>query len=125
MGFFVVPMLFMYLPSPALAGGMAAKLFSVQTVISTVCGVALLLLSRSNQAPTLVNTVQAAIVFIVAGVLLALLVELAVAPRIVARDNIALWHRVGSLMYLGQWLCAATVFGKLARTPDLPHSPSI
>ena len=119
LGFFVVPMLFVYLPSPALAGGMAAKLFSVQTVISTLCGVVLLLLSRSNRSPALADIAQAATLFIVAGVLLALLVEFAVAPRIVARDNLALWHRVGSAMYLGQWFCATVVFGKLARTAGI------
>ena len=58
---------------------------------------------------------QAAMIYIAVGVLLALLVELVVAPKIMARDNIALWHRVGSIMYLGQWLCASLVFGKLAR----------
>jgi hypothetical protein len=47
--------------------------------------------------------------------LLALLAEYGVAPRIVAHDNLALWHRVGSGMYLVQWLCAAAVLGKLAR----------
>ena len=39
-----------------------------------------------------------------------------VAPHIVARDNLALWHRVGSGMYLVQWICAAVVFGRLAGT---------
>ena len=42
------------------------------------------------------------------------LVELAVAPRIVARENLALWHRVGSGMYLLQWLCAAATFWRLS-----------
>lgn len=121
LGFFVVPMLFVHLPSPALAGGMAAKLFSAHTVISTLCGVVLLLLSRSNRSPALAGIAQAATIFIVAGVLLALLVEFAVAPRIVAKDNLALWHRVGSAMYLGQWLCATLVFGKLARTAGIVY----
>ena len=48
-----------------------------------------------------------ALVFVVAGVLLALLAEFAVAPRIVARENLKLWHSMGSGMYLLQWLCAA------------------
>ena len=62
------------------------------------------------------DTARAATLFVVAGILLALLVELAVAPRIVARDNLALWHRVGSAMYFGQWICALVVFGKLVTT---------
>lgn len=115
LGFFVVPMLFVHLPSPAMAGGMAAKLFTVQTAISTVCAMVLLLLFRSNRPLVSADIAPAATVFVAGGLLLALLVELGVAPHIVARDNLALWHRVGSAMYLGQWLCAAVVFGKLAR----------
>ncbi len=115
LGFFVVPMLFVHLPSPAMAGAMAARLFSVQTAVSTVCGLLLLMIFRSKRALTLVDTGQAATLFVVAGVLLALLVEFGVAPRIVSRDNLALWHKVGSAMYLAQWTCAAVVFGKLAK----------
>jgi hypothetical protein len=46
--------------------------------------------------------------------LLALLAEFAVAPRIVARENLALWHRLGSGMYLAQWLCAGAAFWKIS-----------
>jgi hypothetical protein len=115
LGFFVVPMLFVHLPSPAMAGAMAARLFSIQTAVSTVCGLLLLLTFRSKRVLTPVDTAQAATLFVVAGVLLALLVEFGVAPRIVARDNLALWHKVGSAMYLAQWMCATVVFGKLAK----------
>ena len=116
LGFFVVPMLFMHLPTPAMAGVMAAKLFTAQTWISAACGMLLLAIFRSNQSLTRMDTAQAATIFVVAGVLLALLVEFAVGPRIVARDNLALWHRVGSVMYFAQWVCALVVFGKLAGT---------
>ncbi len=54
-------------------------------------------------------------IFIVSGMLLALLSEFAVAPRIVLRENLALWHVVGSLMYLAHWLCTGVVFWKLSR----------
>jgi hypothetical protein len=114
LGFFVVPMLFMHLPTPAMAGAMAAKLFSLQTCVSVACGIALLAAFRSNRPLAPVHIAQAATLFVVAGVLLALLVEFAVEPRIVARDNLALWHRVGSAMYFAQWVCALLVFGKLA-----------
>jgi hypothetical protein len=113
-GFFVVPMLFVYLPSPAVAGSMAARLFSAQTAISVVCGLVLLMIFRSNKlAP--VDAAQAATLFVVGGVLLALLVEFGVSPHIIARDNLALWHRVGTGMYIVQWICASVVFGKLAK----------
>ena len=115
LGFFVVPMLFMHLPSPAMAGGMAAKLFTVQTAISAVCGVILLMLFRSKKALALVDVAQAATLFVVGGILMALLVEFGVTPHILARDNLALWHAVGTGMYVVQWVCAAVVFGKLVK----------
>jgi hypothetical protein len=113
LGFFVVPMLFMHLPTPAMAGNMAAKLFTVQTAISTVCGLVLLMIFRSKEALALADTAQSATLFVVAGILMALLVEFGVAPHIVARDNLALWHGVGTGMYVVQWLCATVVFRKL------------
>ncbi len=113
LGFFVVPMLFAHLPTPAMAGNMAAKLFSTQTAISTACGLVLLMLFRSNQALALVDIARTATLFVVGGVLMALLVEFGVSPHIVARENLALWHGVGTGMYVVQWLCAGVVLGKL------------
>ena len=115
LGFFVVPLLFANLPTPAMAGNMAAKLFTAQTAISTVCGLILLLLLRSDKGYAPVEVAQAATLFVMGGVLLALLVEFGVAPHIVARDNLAWWHGVGTGMYLVQWICAGVVFGKLAK----------
>jgi hypothetical protein len=113
LGAWTVPLLFAHLPTPALAGGMAAKLFTAQAWVSLVCGLALLISSRSNQAPTLVAPSSSAIIFIVSGMLLALLAEFAVAPRIVLRENLRLWHSLGSAMFLLQWLCATVTFWKL------------
>lgn len=115
LGFFVVPMLFIHLSSPAMAGNMAAKLFTAQTAISTVCGLVLLMLFRSKRTLAPVDTAQSATLFVLGGVLLALLVEFGVAPHIVARDNLPLWHGVGTAMYVVQWLCATVVFSKLSR----------
>jgi len=115
LGFLVVPMLFVHLPTSAMAGQMAAKLFTAQTWVSIACGATLLMVFRSNRPLVPVEQAQAATLFVVGGVLLALLVELAVAPRIVARENLALWHRVGSAMYLVQWVCALVVFQKMIR----------
>jgi hypothetical protein len=41
--------------------------------------------------------------------MLALLSEFAIAPRIIARENLALWHSLGSALYLAQWACAGWV----------------
>ncbi len=114
LGFMVVPLLFLHLPTPALAGQMAAQLFAAQTWLSVACGALLMVSFRSKRALVPMDIARAATLFVVAGVLLALLVELAVAPRILARDNLVLWHRVGTVMYFGQWVCALVVFGKLA-----------
>ncbi|MDF2465484.1 MAG: hypothetical protein K0Q43_3719 [Ramlibacter sp.] len=110
--FVVVPMLFSNLPSPAIAGQMAARLFSVQTGISVGCGVLLLLLSRPRGERAGMDWAEGALLFVVAGILVALLVEFGVAPRIVARDNLKLWHAVGSGLFVLQWLCAAVVLWK-------------
>ncbi len=129
LGFGVVPLLFVHLPTPALAGGMAARLFSAQTWVSAVCGVLLLMLmARQDRTASAAHFIQKkeentavapvlyekyATIFITAGILLAFLAEFAVAPRIVARENLKLWHTVGSAMYLLQWVCAGTALWKL------------
>ena len=112
-GFYVVPILFANLPSKALAGNMAAKLFSAQTCVAMLCGLLLLLNDKLNQAAALVRQARVAIIFVSIGMLLALLSEFAVAPRIVARDNLRLWHSVGTVLYLLQWGCAGLAFKKL------------
>lgn len=112
-GFGVVPMLFANLPTPAMAGNMAAKLFAAQTSVAVVCGMALLLFYRSNQPLALIDKGRVALLSIVAGMLFALLSHYGVAPHIVARDNLALWHSVGTGLYVAQWLCAGVAFKKL------------
>lgn len=119
-GFMVVPLLFKFLPTPAMAGHMAARLFTAQTWVSVACGVVLLLVLRSNRPAALSGRAQAALVFIVLGMLLALLIEFAVAPRIVARENLRLWHGAGSVMYAVQWLCAAAVLWRITAEPREP-----
>ena len=115
LGLLVVPLLFAHLPTPALAGSMAAKLFSAQTWVSVVCGMFLLMTTRSNHAQAGGSIDWVAIILITGGILLALLVEFAAAPNIVMRNNLKIWHSVGSGMYLLQWLCALAIFWKLNR----------
>jgi uncharacterized membrane protein len=106
-GFGVVPMLFVNLPTPAMAGTMAAKLFSALTWVTVVCGLILLLSLQRNKPIAQSNKAQEALIFIVIGVLLALTSEFAIAPRIVVRENLRLWHSVGTLMFAVQWVCAS------------------
>lgn len=119
-GFLVVPLLFAHLPSPAMAGGMAARLFAAQTWVTVVCCVLLLLISRPKGEVTQYPWAQAAMVFIVGGLLLALLVQFGVAPRIVARQDLRLWHSVGSVMYALQWCCALVVLLRTLRATPAP-----
>ena len=118
--FVTVPLLFIHLPSPAIAGAMAAKLFTAQSWIALVCGLLLLAISRGRDDQARIDWAGGAIAFIAAGVLLALLVEFAVAPRIVARDNLKLWHAIGSAMILLQWLCALVTLWKVTGLQGRP-----
>ncbi len=113
-GAWVVPLLFAHLPTPTLAGGMAARLFSAQTWVALGCGVVLLMVSRPRGEAPRMDWAGGALAWLLAGLLAALLLEFGVAPRIVARENLKLWHAVGSGLYLLQWACAGAVLYKLA-----------
>lgn len=114
-GFLVVPMLFVHLPSPNVAGNMAAKLFAAQTWVAVVCCVVLLLLSRPRHGVAQYPWARSATLFVLGGLLLALLNQFGVAPRIVARQDLRLWHSVGTVMYAAQWGCALAVFWQTLR----------
>ena len=113
-GFLVVPMLFARLGNPAVAGNFAGQLFAAQTWVALGCGIALLTYFRSKMAEGRMEPARAAIGLIATALLLALLQEYAVAPRILARENLKLWHAVGSGMYLGQWACAGALLWRMA-----------
>ncbi|WP_225784614.1 DUF4149 domain-containing protein [Xenophilus sp. Marseille-Q4582] len=115
-GFVAVPMLFAHLATPAMAGAMAARLFTAQSWMSVGCALVLLMATtrRDTDADDAPSAPPPAVVMpVVAGLLLALLLEYAVAPRIVARENLKLWHSVGTGMYFVQWLCAGAVLWRL------------
>ena len=122
-GFMVVPMLFMHLETPAIAGQMAAKLFTAQSWVSLVCGLLLLLAAkRSNQ-----DGAHTPSPWVIGGMLCALLIEVAVKPHIVARDNLVLWHNLGTALYVLQWLCAGKTLWALCPVgtePAIAAGPS-
>lgn len=122
-GFLVVPLLFAHLPSPSIAGNMAARLFAAQTWVAVVCCVVLLLMSRPKQAIAQYPWAKFAMIFILGGMLLALLSQFGVAPRIVARQDLRLWHSVGSVMYVLQWGCALVVLWSTLR-PGATDAPA-
>lgn len=108
-GFLVVPLLFKHMPSAPMAGAMAAKLFAAQTWVSLGLGLLLLTISQPKEPDAGMNRSSTAIGFIAAGMLTALLVEFAVAPRIVSAratgGDLRLWHGVGSALFVVQWGC--------------------
>ena len=119
-GFLAVPLLFAHLPSPAMAGNMAARLFAAQTWVAVACCLVLLLISRPKQAVAHYPWAQGAMVFILGGMLLALLSQFGVAPRIVARQDLRLWHSVGTGMYVLQWVCALVVLWRTVQVRAAP-----
>ncbi|WPB58695.1 DUF4149 domain-containing protein [Xylophilus sp. GOD-11R] len=122
-GFFVVPMLFAHLQPAALAGNTAAHLFSGQTWISAVCAMLLIVASRGRGRSGDGGDgggfpAYGWVALVLAGLLLALLSEFAVSPRIVARENLKLWHAVGTAFYFCQWACAGLALWRLLTPND-------
>jgi hypothetical protein len=121
-GFMVVPMLFANLPTPAMAGNMAGKLFSAQAWVAVGCGLVLFLAAKGEEdVDQGVSSLQwrgGALPFVIGGMLLALLSEFGVAPHILARENLKVWHGVGSALYVLQWLCAGLVLWKVTGSPE-------
>ena len=119
LGFVVVPLLFVHLPSPAAAGAMAARLFTAQTWLGIACTFLLLLVLGKKEAAAPAASAHPAIKYVVAGLLLAVLVEFGVSPRIVSAridgGNLKLWHGLGSAMYLAQWLAAGWTLWSLSQ----------
>lgn len=117
----VVPLLFVHLPSPAIAGSTAAHLFSAQTWVALGCGTWVLMGVRAQADATGSGRIHTAeLGLAAAGMLLALLLEFGVTPHIVARDNLRLWHSLGTLLYVVQWAVAAVLLWRWAGTqaPD-------
>jgi hypothetical protein len=131
--FLAVPTLFARVGAPV-AGPVAAQLFSLQSWAGLVIGLALLLLLRRERAAAqfplpgqaadpqrllAMQRVLGTMGFVLAAMLMALLQEFGVAQNIVTAratgGNLQLWHSIGSLMVLGQWLCAGAVLWRTTR----------
>ena len=112
-GFLAVPLLFANAPSPAVAGTLAGKLFSAQSWVALGCGFALLVGAREPDGTARINWAGGAVAYVLLGMLAALLQEFAIAPHILARQDLAFWHSAGTAAYAAQWLCALVVLWKL------------
>ena len=91
--------------------------------IALGCGLLMMALSRGKEATARMDWANGALLFVAAGVLLALLAEFAVAPRILARENLKLWHGLGSAMYFVQWVCAGVTLWRVAGRQTLQSRP--
>ena len=132
LSFVAVPTLFASLGSPALAGPVAARLFSLQCWAGLLLGLILLLLLRSEHGQHSQRDMGDASLedaerwrrtlvsmgWVTFAMVLALLQEFGVAQRIVTArasgGDLWLWHSLGSLMVLGQWACAGVVLWRLS-----------
>ena len=113
-GFLAVPLLFANAASPAVAGSLAGHLFSGQAWLSVGCGLVLLTTARDEEGTASLGWAGGAVAYVLLGMLMALLQEFAVAPRILARQDLAFWHSAGTGAYAVQWLCALVVVWKLS-----------
>jgi hypothetical protein len=113
LGAWVVPLLFAHAPSKAVAAGVAVHLFSAQAWVGLVCGVLSLVAQRNMDRLRGRPHVPSAL--ILAAMLLAAIVEWGIAPRIVARENMWLWHSLGTAFWLLQWGCLTAHVWRLSR----------
>jgi len=127
LSFVAVPTLFASLGSPAVAGPVAARLFSFQCWAGLCLGMVLMLMLRRQRA-VLTTAVSPEALSALSGLLVALAVvllamlfatvqEFGVAQKIVSAratgGNLRLWHGLGSALVLGQWLCSGWVLWRL------------
>lgn len=128
LSFVAVPTLFASLGSPALAGPVAARLFSLQCWAGLLLGLVLLLLLRRERglldqdaaSPEQLRRLQrtlASMGWVILAMLLALLQEFGVAQRIVTArasgGDLRLWHTLGSVLVMGQWVGAGVLLWRL------------
>lgn len=131
LSFGAVPMLFAKMGSPAVAGPVAARLFSLQCHAGLLIGMVLLVILRRERGEAVehgavptpedldrARRVLATMGFVLLGMILALVQEFGVAHKILTArasgGNLRLWHGLGSVMVFGQWLCAGAILWRLS-----------
>jgi hypothetical protein len=109
MSFVVVPLLFAHFSNPAVAGGLAAKLFQVQSWLTVGSALLILLWGRARRQE-LGSADWALLPWLLLAALAGLVQEFGVAERILSArstgGNLRLWHGVGSALVVLQWGCA-------------------
>lgn len=129
MSFIAVPTIFATLGNPAVAGPVAARIFSLQCWLGMALGALLMLVLRrqrtalptdaSSQTVAALRGLLVTMALVALAVVFAMLQEFGVAQKIVSAratgGNLRIWHSLGSALVLGQWLCAGAVLWRLSR----------
>jgi hypothetical protein len=121
LAFVAVPMLFAKLGSPAVAGPVAAAFFSVVCKLSLLSAAILLVFFKRFKPLTIdakgFPAPALSLVFLAVAACAALLQDFWVAHQIITAratgGNLPLWHGLGSVLVLVQWLCAGAVLWRL------------
>lgn len=128
LAFVAVPMLFALLGSPAVAGPVAASLFSVVCLFTAAGGGLLLIFYLFFKPFTIDRLDLVAVVFVILAMLAAGVQSAWVAEKIVtaraAGADLKFWHRLGSGLVLMQWTAATAVLWRLTATTASPKSES-
>jgi len=90
LGAWVVPLLFAHAPTKAVAAGMAVHLFSAQAWMGLVCGLLSLSAQRHIDRVRGRSHVPSALIL---------------AAMLMARENMLLWHSLGTAFWVLQWGC--------------------
>lgn len=117
-----VPVLQVHFASPVQAASATAAVLAAQAWISIACCALLLVFSKRKYAEKQEAWAQAAMPFILGGLLLALVAQYGVAPRVTARQG-AVWSYAGVAMLALQWLCALGSLWKVTALPGQPDQP--
>jgi Domain of unknown function (DUF4149) len=114
-GFVVVPLLFARMQTKQMAGQIAALVFQYQAYVSWACAVVLLCIAFSQGRKHSKATIISENRFLIAGLTFSLCVYFIVAPQISTRQNLKLWHSLGTALFAGQWICATVVLWRQNR----------
>jgi Domain of unknown function (DUF4149) len=108
-GFVVVPLLFARMQTKQMAGQIAALVFQYQAYVSWVCGGVLIFIAFMQARKSAKAFRLGENSLLLAGLVFSLCVYFIVAPQISARQNLKLWHSLGTALFAGQWICATVV----------------
>jgi hypothetical protein len=114
-GFVVVPLLFARMQTKQMAGQIAALVFQYQAYVSWACAAPLLCIAfrQTRKLGKAINFAENS--FLIVGLTFSLCVYFMVAPQISARQNLKLWHSLGTALFAGQWICATVVLWRQNR----------